>query len=58
MREHSVIPPPLLMGGMRVSQNGLGWGGCEILRNNGGDAKKGGDDLRIGGMALLNDNFL
>ena len=51
-------PPPFLMGGMRVSQNGLGWGGCEILRNNGGDAKKGGDDLRIGGMALLNDNFL
>ena len=33
-------------------------GGCEILGNNGGDAKKGGDDLRIGGMALLNDNFL
>ena len=41
------------MGGMRVSQNGLGWGGWEILRNNGGDAKKGGDDLRIGGMAFL-----
>ena len=33
-------------------------GGCKILRNNGGDAKKGGDDLRIGGMALLTDNFL
>ena len=23
------------------------------MRNNGGDAKKGGDDLRIGGMAFL-----
>ena len=41
------------MGGMRVSQNGLGWGGREILRDNGGDAKKGGDDLRIGGMTFL-----
>ena len=51
-------PPPFVNGGDEGFPKWARLGGMRNSEEQWGDAKKGGDDLRIGGMALLNDNFL